>query len=174
MLQLIPKYAVAAFRVVLTGFAAVAICGILVQRISRLSIWKLSRSRLVVLGLMAIAATFAAQKVRYVNASATGRGTGDDWENAYTDLTDITARINPRAGAIIYVRPGHYGPIWWDTDVYFTEGSVSQLHVIATEGPEFMRGGQLKTAVSRSRSTMPQERLPETLDLSMWPWETTV
>ena len=97
---------------------------------------KLQRSAWFVFVISAAIATVQAQKVRYVDANATGRHTGRDWENAYTGITEaVEACATAHEEGIVYVRPGTYGHIWRDDSSYFEEGWLYPIEVYAVEGP---------------------------------------
>ena len=97
---------------------------------------KLQRSAWFVFVISAAIATVQAQKVRYVDANATGRHTGRDWENAYTGITEaVEACARAHEEGVVYVRPGTYGCIWRDNSSYFEERWLYPIEVYAIEGP---------------------------------------
>ena len=96
----------------------------------------LPRSVFAVLALAAVAATVQAQKVKYVDANAKGRQTGDDWENAYREISPaVEACARAQMEGVVYVRPGTYGSVWRDNTSYFEEGWLYPIDVYAVEGP---------------------------------------
>ena len=96
----------------------------------------LPRSVFAVLALAAAAATVQAQKVKYVDANAKGRQTGDDWENAYREISPaVEACARAQMEGVVYVRPGTYGSVWRDNTSYFEEGWLYPIDVYAVEGP---------------------------------------
>jgi len=67
---------------------------------------------------------------KYVRADATGSGTGDDWNNAYTDLPSELTR-----GTTYYVASGIYGPkIFNDAEDGTTEIIIKKA-TVAEHGP---------------------------------------
>ena len=96
----------------------------------------LPRSVFAVLALAAAAATVQAQKVKYVDANAKGRQTGDDWENAYREISPaVEACARAQMEGVVYVRPGTYGSVWRDNTSYFEEGWLYPIDGYAVEGP---------------------------------------
>ena len=115
---------------------AALLVGIVFANVWRQLTLRLSRCGFAVFLVCAGIATVKAQKVKYVDANATGRHTGDDWENAYTEITTaVEACARAQEDGIVYVRPGRYGPVWRDNTSYFEEGWLYPIDVYAVEGP---------------------------------------
>ena len=115
---------------------AVLLVGILFANAWRTLTRRLSRCGLAAFLICAGIATVEAQKVKYVDANATGRRTGDDWENAYTEISNaVAACARAQEDGIVYVRPGRYAPVWRDNTSYFEEGWLYPIDVYAVEGP---------------------------------------
>ena len=96
----------------------------------------LPRSVLAVFVIAAVAATVQAQKIKYVDANARGRQDGNDWANAYREIsTAVEACARAQMDGIVYVRPGTYGSVWRDNSSYFEEGWLYPIDVYAVEGP---------------------------------------
>ena len=124
-----------AIALALLSLAALLV-GVLLAQAWRQLTQRLSRCGLAVFCICAGIATVEAQKVKYVDANATGRQTGDDWENAYTEITTaVEACARAQEDGVVYVRPGRYGPVWRDNSSYFKEGWLYPIDVYAVEGP---------------------------------------
>ena len=125
---------------VIVGSALVSIAALLVGIVFA-NAWRqltrrLSRCGLAVFLICASIATVEAQKVKYVDANAKGRRTGDDWEDAYTEITTaVEACARAQEDGVVYVRPGRYGPVWRDNTSYFEEGWLYPIDVYAVAGP---------------------------------------
>lgn len=132
MLELIQRVAVVLSLLSLATLFA----GILFAQVWRTLKRNLPRSVLAVFALAAAVATVQAQKVKYVDANARGRQTGNDWENAYREISPaVEACARAQMDGIVYVRPGTYGSVWRDNASYFEEGWLYPIDVYAVEGP---------------------------------------
>ena len=124
-----------AVGVALASIAALLV-GVVFASAWRQLMSRLSRCGLAVFLIGAGIATVKAQKVKYVDANATGRQTGDDWANAYTEISNaVAACARAQEAGIVYVRPGRYAPVWRDNSSYFEEGWIYPIDVYAVEGP---------------------------------------
>lgn len=148
MLQLVLKYAVTLFLSVLTGGALAAFCAMGVQRLPRLSIWKLPRTHLAVLGLLSVAATFAAQKLRvpdlYVDASVKESGSGLSWDSPFSTLQEAVDSLG-LLQTTIHVKPGTYQPVLFDNRyLFYPWATVVSFTFESTDGPDvtFIDGGR--------------------------------
>lgn len=147
MLEDVLRYAVMFALAVFASGALAAVCGMLMQRVPRLEIWKLPRQHLAVLGLLAVAATFAAQKLRvpdlYVDASVEESGSGLSWESPFATLQEAVDSLGLYQ-TTIHVRPGTYQPVLFDNMYLFNPwATVVSFTFESTDGPDvtFIDGG---------------------------------
>lgn len=122
------------------GLTAV-VCGVLLARSLNAARRRLSRVACMVLLVCAAVATIKAQKrggTLYVDAHATGNGTGLDWENAYADLNTALNAIPEHhfLPCDVYVRPGVYGPVLIDSQKFHTNYITWEVEVISVDGAE--------------------------------------